>query len=763
MNEQRREGSLRYHLLPRRGRRGPTPALLVALLVTLMPIGCGGAGPPETRPDAAVAEQQAARALAAIEDRAERHFRAGEAAYEAGNFRRAKAQFDAALDEYAAAEIPQGKEQEFQAAFNELFSRIHVLGLEELAPASEQLVSLEEELIPAELDEEHLERLRARLDEARPAMPEFSLPVPMENHKVLAALDYLTTERRDVVEEGLSRATRYLPMIRPILEEEGVPVELAWVPLIESLFKPGAYSRAAASGMWQFMSGTARLLGLRVDWSVDERNDPVRATRAAARYLKELHQRMDGNWDMALAAYNAGWGRVQRAAARRGTGDFWELADGRYLPRETRDFVPKIYAAILIGSDPDSYGLDIESQEPFAYDEAVVDSRTDIRVLAEAAGTTTEVIRELNPHIKMVTPPVDRYVVRVPEGRGPGFENALAQIPPDQRYDYIEHRVARGESLGLIAQRYGASVAAIQEVNDIRNRHRIRQGQRLVIPARNPGIRAYRSPRVAGYESGERLTYDVVRGDTLDQIASSFGTDVPSLMRWNGLANSLIYPGDELVVYYDTTGNPPAQPVADAGTAPAGNGTNGNGGGTAAGPSAGMAATGGADDTGRRTLYTVRPGDSLYLIARRFGVDVDTLRRWNPDIRTTIYPGDKLTVWGRGELFDDDSRADATTVVRRYTVRRGDSPYTIAQRFGVRLEALLAANNLTRSSRIHPGDELLVPGAGTGTLRYTVRSGDTLGSIARGQGVSLERLLRANGLTRRSVIRPGDELVIPAR
>lgn len=756
MNGPHGNRGIRIRTLPWRHSWGTSRALLVMALAAFLQVACGGAKPPEARPDAAAeAEQRAARELAAIQERAERHFRAGETAFEAGNYRRAKAQFDAALDEYAQGEIPPGKETEFQAAFNELFSRIHVLGLEELAPPDGELVSLEDDLIPVELDEEHLERLRARLDEARPAMPEFSLPVPLENRKVLAALDYLVTDRKDVIQEGLSRATRYLPMIRSTFEEEGVPAELAWVPLIESLFKPNAYSRAAASGMWQFMSGTARLLGMRVDYTVDERRDPVRATRAAARYLKELYDKMDGSWDMALAAYNGGWGRVQRAAARLGTSDFWELSETRYLPRETRDFVPKIYAAILIGSDPASYDLSFEPQPPLAYDEAVVDSPTDLRTLASAADTSVEIIQDLNPHLKMITPRVDRYTVYVPDGQGASFEDALAQIPPEERYDYFEIRVSRGDTLGTIAQRYGVRVDTIAEINRIRNRHRIREGQRLIIPTPLDEMRTYRGPVVSGYERGEGLTYDVVRGDTLDQIASSFGTDVPSLMRWNGLNNSLIYPGDELLVYYDVTGSPPAGPVASRGS----NGDNGGASGSATVP------TGSADngDSERRTLYTVRPGDSLYLIARRFDVGVDDLRQWNPGIRTTIYPGDKLTVWGQGDLFDDSARANATTAVHRYTVRAGDSPYTIAQRFGIRVEALLAANNLVRRSRIYPGDELLVPGGGGDHASYRVRSGDTLGSIASSHGVPLDRLLHANGLTRGSVIHPGDELVLPVR
>jgi len=692
--------------------------------------------------------------LPQLEEEAELHYAAGEVAYRDGNYRYADSQFQAALDVYLEAEVAEELKAELQAAFNHLFSRIHALGLESLLAAVDEQVTLPEEELPT-IPEEELEEFRARVLDPLPEEPLFTIPIPdpRDNAKVEAALMYLVTDRKEVIQEGLSRASRYMPMILATLDEVGVPRELAWVPLIESLFKPSAYSRARASGMWQFMSGTARLYGLRVDWSVDERRDPVRATRTAAIYLRDLYAEM-GSWELALASYNGGKGRVGRAIERVGSRDFWEIAETRNLARETRDFVPKIFAAMYIGTDPERYGLEFEIQPPLEYDEAIVDSITDLRVLADAAGTSVDIIQDLNPHLRAATPNVDEYIVYVPKGSRQHFETALAAIPPSDRVNFIEHRVSSGENLSVIAARYGTRVSAIQEVNNISNPRRLQIGQRLVIPVGEPG-RYYSSQPLTGYEVGEQITYRVQRGDSLNQIATVHRTNVASLMDWNSLSSTLIYPGDRLIVYYGTLGEAPRPqpPTSTAAT----------GGSPAPAPRPSSADTGDAT----RGLYTVRRGDNFYIIAQRFNVTVEQLKSWNNRRGNLIHPGDKLVVYSSSPVVGDaeaDVDQPAHNLVR-HTVRRGDAPYVIAQNYGVSLESLLAANGLTRSSRIYPGDILLVPGAVAtqGTTIYTVRRGDTPADIAQSHGITLESLLRVNGLTRRSVIYPGDQLTIPGR
>ena len=714
------------------------------VLIAALATGCASASlAPETAatgPDGVYSFDS----LDELREDAERHFMAGEQAYLNGRYSFADQQFQRALDVYLDGYVAPDDRKGLQAAFNDLFNRIHAMSIEEMVPTSGNLVSLVDEPLPSPSAED-LEELRARLEVAPDELPRFSMPVPspLDNERVFWAIDHLTRERKEIIEEGLSRATRYLPMIEAILEEVGVPTELAWVPLIESLFKTGAYSRAAAVGMWQFMRGTARLYGMTVSTNLDERMDPVKATRTAAIYMKDLYAEF-GDWDVVLAAYNAGKGRVSGAMERAGTRDFWRVAQTRFLPRETRDHVPKIYAAIWIGNNPELYGLQVVHQEPYVYDESVMDVNTDLRVVADAAGVPYEAIRELNPHLKAWVP--RGYPVRIPLGTKPAFETALAAIPPDERLDFLEHRVARDDTLSEIAGRYGTRVSEIVDVNKLRSANRLSIGQRLIIPV-GPTARAYRPPAVTGFDTGERTTVRVQRGDSLYEIAGAYNTTVSNLMRWNDLTSSRIYPGDTLIVYYGVRGNM-ATPTAVSRTRTAA--TDGSNGG----------------DTDRQ-VYTVRRGDSLSEIALRFSVSVDDLKRWNSRRGNTIHPGDKLVVYGTVTVFDDGGAGiNANTTTRRYVVRRGDSPYEIALRFGVGLDALLAANGLSQRSTIHPGEELLIPGGGSSvrsTTAYTVRRGDTLSDIAERHSVSLRSLLQANGLSSRTVIRPGDQLTIPQR
>jgi len=452
---------------------------------------------------------------------------------------------------------------------------------------------------------------------------------------------------------------------------------------------------------------------------------------------------------------------VARAAERVGSRDFWEIAETRNLARETRDFVPKIFAAMYIGTDPGRYGLEFEIQPPLEYDEAIVDSITDLRVLADAAGTSVDVIQDLNPHLRAATPNIDEYIVYVPKGSRQDFETALAAIPPSDRVNFIEHRVSSGENLSVIAARYGTRVSAIQEVNDISNPRRLQIGQRLVIPVGEPG-RYYSSQPLAGYEVGEQVTYRVQRGDSLDQIATLHRTNVASLMDWNNLTSTLIYPGDRLILYYGTRGEAPRPQPAAAATRSSSSTTTSNS-PTPASNSPTLAATNAGSADASRNLYTVRRGDSFYIIAQRFSVTVEQLKSWNNRSSNLIHPGDKLVVYTSSPIVGDASVEQPAHNLVRHTVRRGDAPYVIAQHYGVSLESLLAANGLTRSSRIYPGDVLLVPGAVASqeTTIYTVRRGDTPAEIAQSHGVSLDDLLRVNGLTRRSVIYPGDQLTIP--
>jgi membrane-bound lytic murein transglycosylase D len=391
---------------------------------------------------------------------------------------------------------------------------------------------------------------RARVDTslvrvARLTRPERTVAttIPLTvNKRVEKWLDYFRGKGRREMERWLNRSPRYRPMIAEILDEEGLPSELFYLAVIESGLNPNAYSRAHACGMWQFISSRARLNGLRVDWWVDERRDPEKATRAAAAYLKELYQ-MFGSWELALAGYNSGEGRVARAQKKRPScEDYWCLD----LPRETENFVPKFIAAALIGEDPEAHGFSRpKAAAPLAYDTIEVAEATDISVIAEGAGTTADEIQKLNPALRRwcTAPEGPPTVVRVPRGTASACRTALASIPAEERVSWRRHRISRGETLSEIAVHYGTSVRGILTVNDIRNPHRIHPGDYLIIPI-GPTV----APGAGGY--GETFVYTVCRGDTITKIARRFGKRTQDVLKWNGLGwRSRIYPGDTITIH----------------------------------------------------------------------------------------------------------------------------------------------------------------------------------------------------------------------
>lgn len=434
--------------------------------------------------------------------------------------------------------------------------------------------------------------------------PVYELPIE-DNARVGAVLDYFTGRRREVIARGLQRSGRYLPMIREILKEEGLPEDLAWLPLIESGFKPQALSRAGAKGLWQFIPGTGRKYGLQIDWYVDERADPVKATRAAAAYLKDLHA-MFGDWYLALAAYNCGEGRISRVIRRTGSRDFWSLARRRVIPPETRGYVPAFLAALTIGKDPARHGFALDTTEPWTYDSVAVEGPADLQVLAECAGTDAETLRALNPELRRgVTTGKEPYRLRLPVGASEPFQVAYAAIPENQRLLYEDHRVRPGETLTLIARRYGSSVQAITAENGIRNPHRIRVGALLRIP--RSGVTS--SGRIAQAAAPQQPVIHVVRRrENLTTIARRYGTSPGQIARINGLRSAhRIYPGQRLRI------------------TPGARGSGGGGG-------------------GQVLIHKVRRGDTLYGIARAYNTTVASLRRWNRVRGSRIIPGETIRI-----------------------------------------------------------------------------------------------------------------------
>jgi len=367
------------------------------------------------------------------------------------------------------------------------------------------------------------------------------------NHdRVQYYLDLYRRKARERFGIWLSRMPRYEPMIRERLQRVGLPGDLVYLALIESGFSNTATSRARAVGMWQFMKGTAKLYGLRVDSWVDERRDPYRATDAAVRHLNDLNRRF-GSLYLAAAAYNAGSGKVSRSLIRLPEDDadsvnsdatFFRLYDTKLLRRETRDYVPKLIAAALIAKEPVRYGFQVAPAELAAYDSIVVPGMTGLDVIARLADTTVAAIRELNPqYLRLATPPGVAALVRIPSGRGPAAEAAYAVLPVNRRVTFVEHSVSRGETLGGIAQRYRVSLRLLTEANP-RLRGRLKIGQRVIVPTggavsgrvaqriADPVVPAGASP--SGF-------HRVRRGENLIGLAEEYGVTVRDLRKWNDI------------------------------------------------------------------------------------------------------------------------------------------------------------------------------------------------------------------------------------
>ena len=382
-----------------------------------------------------------------------------------------------------------------------------------------------------------------------------SLDMPIAlNAAVLSCIDLYQGRLRDWFEEALSRGQPYLPHIRQIFAEEGIPQDLAYVAMVESAFKTTAYSRAKAKGVWQFVSATGKRYGLAVDWWVDERSDPEKATRAAARYLKDLYG-LFGDWNLALAGYNAGEGKVLRAIKRYRTDDFWELRKTRGLRRETKNYVPLIHAAVVLAKAPERYGFAVTPDEHPDFERVPIEGAFDLRVIAECAGEPVEGIRGLNPELRRLATPADRtFSLRVPAGRAQAVAACVADLPPEKRVNFRKHVVRRGQTFASIARANGTTARDVAEANNLSLQKRLRPGTELIIPipAKPRVVQARRQAAEETPDGRDRVRYRIQPGDTLGSIAAQYGTTVRDIQAWNHLRGTRIAAGDVLTIYTGT-------------------------------------------------------------------------------------------------------------------------------------------------------------------------------------------------------------------
>jgi membrane-bound lytic murein transglycosylase D len=492
---------------------------------------------------------------------AESELAAGEKELKLGHREAARARFDAAVDVLLAMPGGARRDARLQTAYDRLIDRIGAHESEELRagdgfnePAGE----------PAAID-----NLLAVGAAGRPAVPArttaelvaddlertpHDLPITV-NDKVLSYVELFQGRLRNFIEDGLERGARYLPMIQDVFHAEGVPLDLAFVPLIESAFKPTALSKAAAKGMWQFGAATGREAGLEQSWFLDERSDPEKATKAAAEYLKTLYTMFDNDWNIALAAYNAGMGRVDRAMKLARTDDYWKLTStSRYLPRETREYVPMILASILIARNPVQYGFEIKMVEPLAYDVVKVPDALRLETVAEWLDVAVDQIKSLNPELRRGMTPNREHELKVPAGTAPQVERKLAAASPSvfASASFRFHTVKKGETLATIARNYKMTRAKLASANDLKTTSKVRTGTQLMVPITPTAVLASRpsaskTPTVASASTGT-TSYRVRSGDTLSRIARQFDTSVESLKKLNKLSSDALDVGDRLMV-----------------------------------------------------------------------------------------------------------------------------------------------------------------------------------------------------------------------
>lgn len=516
-------------------------------------------------------------------DLSQESFDKGQAELGLGHLDRARTEFNRALD--LLLESPEGARAtpRLQEHFDRLVDRISAYEVRALVQGDG---FTEQPDLPASLDE----LLALSTFELPPPPPELrnaveldlkatahDIPIPVQP-KILAYIDLFQGRLRDWFQASLLRGQPHLPMIQAALRAEGLPQDLAFIPIVESAFHTNALSRAKAKGFWQLMRGTAVEQGLKHDWYIDERANPERATAAAVRYLKVLNKMFRGDWHLTLASYNGGPGTVQRAVRRKGVSDFWRLAEkGRYLPRETREYVPMVLAAMVVASNPGQYGFTLEAPTdaaapdttPAPPDIVELPGPVDLRRIAEWAGVSVEDVQRLNPELRRLTTPLRGvgYKLRVPAGSAATVSAQLAATSSDDLVAFQYHTVRKNESLTSIANKLRVRRTDLAEANYLSAKSRVKPGDRLVIPrasttvlasrtdARPDSVSAAAAPsaaaRAAASPNAERVktTYRVRKGDTLSSIARAHGTTVDALREWNRLTSSRLMPGDRLTVY----------------------------------------------------------------------------------------------------------------------------------------------------------------------------------------------------------------------
>src|SRR5271163_3597377 len=610
----------------------PRQAEAPVLVASNQPAAAGSCDRQQQKPGAASSEAQSqAQAQQAVQvdpvadlvARVEKEYQSGLDNYHAGHLEAAKQNFDSAFDQLLGGGVDLHSDDRLEQELDRILDGINN---SELAALQQGDGFAEQKSEPAPIDEANEltpavdEKVKAKAEAEIKSTPS-DLPLMMTD-QVAGFINYFSNRGRGTIERALARSGRYEDMIRQVLKEEGVPQDLIYLAQAESGFHPLAVSRAGARGMWQFMGSRAQGYGLQRSWWIDDRQDPEKATRAAAHHLKDLYSEF-GDWYLAMAAYNSGPGTVQSAVKRTGYADFWELYRRNVLPKETRNYVPIILAVTIMAKNPEQYGLDkVVKEKPVAYDTVRIDYPIDLRLAAECVDATAEQLLDLNPSLLRMTTPKDKeFDLNLPAGTADKFQSAVASIPTDKRVWWRYHKVQGGETLASVARTYHTTPHAIAEANDIDDANGpLDADSRLIIPIA-PGKQTDTSTYAHA-----TTHYKIRKGDTVESVAENFGVSPKMVRVWNHIKGSSLTGRKVLYLHLPVTRTAGETQVAQHSKST-------------------RQAHGKTQTTAGNSVvhHKVKQGETLYSIANSYNTTVTALKHDNRNI-AALRPGMILVI-----------------------------------------------------------------------------------------------------------------------